>query len=514
MFWVVVCGEAWAGPWYVNKGNTSGIEDGTSWATAFSTIEPACQAAYAEAWPNGPSEVWIAEGIYDEERSGSGGIHLGSGVTILGGFRGDETRVEQRDWIRHVTVLDGSKAYNGLPASHVVYARLDGSGVMAIDGVTIRGGQAESEGGGIYGRNASITVRHCVFEGNRAQGSGGGAYCFGDNVAFEDCVFRNNTAGDYAGGLSLRGNGLRVENCRFEANAAASIGGLFFSALSPGLVKGCAFVANTAQGTSSSSASGGAMGAYGSDIVGCTFTGNRCTGAEAFGGALSGGFLRVVNCVFTANSAAKGGALDGWGAPPPDAWLPHPPYMALEISHCSFAGNRAEIGGVLYYEQVYVTLRNCAAWDNGAVPFSGRQSHERLAHCLLEGGAPEDGFEPERSRVEAVDDLDPQFLDPAQGDLRLGPSSPGRDAATVEGMPAEDLLGRPRPQGAGPDIGAHEMAPVDISGEGWLDALDVQAVINAALGRGLPAGWRADVTEDGRIDALDIQWTVNAVLGR
>ena len=35
------------GVWYVDKDNASGVEDGTSWAAAFTGIQPAIDAAYA-----------------------------------------------------------------------------------------------------------------------------------------------------------------------------------------------------------------------------------------------------------------------------------------------------------------------------------------------------------------------------------------------------------------------------------------------------------------------------------
>lgn len=51
---------------------------------------------------------------------------------------------------------------------------------------------------------------------------------------------------------------------------------------------------------------------------------------------------------------------------------------------------------------------------------------------------------------------EPQFIDPANGDFRLKPGSPGIDAgATIEEIKT-DLLGTPRPQGKAFDIGAYE----------------------------------------------------------
>jgi hypothetical protein len=51
---------------------------------------------------------------------------------------------------------------------------------------------------------------------------------------------------------------------------------------------------------------------------------------------------------------------------------------------------------------------------------------------------------------------DPLFMNSEIGDLRLSAGSPCIDTGTAEGAPATDLLGIPRPQGAGVDMGAYE----------------------------------------------------------
>jgi hypothetical protein len=53
--------------------------------------------------------------------------------------------------------------------------------------------------------------------------------------------------------------------------------------------------------------------------------------------------------------------------------------------------------------------------------------------------------------------VDPQFVDLAQGNYHLSATSPARD--TVNTGPAFDFEGDPRPQGARFDIGADEAAP-------------------------------------------------------
>ncbi|HPK00581.1 MAG TPA: M14 family zinc carboxypeptidase [Candidatus Hydrogenedentes bacterium] len=52
----------------------------------------------------------------------------------------------------------------------------------------------------------------------------------------------------------------------------------------------------------------------------------------------------------------------------------------------------------------------------------------------------------------------------------------------------------------------------DVNNDGEVNAIDVQLVINAALGLSVPAG--ADINADGAVDAIDIQLVINAALTR
>ena len=55
---------------------------------------------------------------------------------------------------------------------------------------------------------------------------------------------------------------------------------------------------------------------------------------------------------------------------------------------------------------------------------------------------------------------DPRFVDPDQGDFRLGPTSPAIDrGSNLEHPPRHDLAGRPRRIGERPDLGPFEAAP-------------------------------------------------------
>lgn len=118
---------------YVDLDNVAGPWDGTSWATAFATIQEGIDAAARDG------EVWVAEGTYGELRQNqTGSLVMKSGVDLHGGFAGWESALEQRDAALHVTIIDGSKSHVGSNAYHVILGADD----TTLSGFVIRGAMA------------------------------------------------------------------------------------------------------------------------------------------------------------------------------------------------------------------------------------------------------------------------------------------------------------------------------------------------------------------------------------
>ncbi len=87
---------------YVSPNRDDG-NDGLSWATAKRTVTAALQTALPG------DQVWVRYGVYVER------ITLKDGVSLYGGFRGDETSLSQRPAFPrpspdpYETVLDGNQ---------------------------------------------------------------------------------------------------------------------------------------------------------------------------------------------------------------------------------------------------------------------------------------------------------------------------------------------------------------------------------------------------------------------
>jgi hypothetical protein len=194
--------EAFPAVWYVNKNAEPG-GDGTSWATAFQTIEPAVNAAADD----GGGEVWIAAGVYDEERAGfRGRLFVKETVEVYGGFVGDESLREQRDWHLYECIIDGSISWAGAAAEYVISC---GSGTR-VDGVTVTHGRS-----GVF-MGANSFLAKCIIRDNRILGGDLGAGISAQGAIIEDCVVRDN------GGSGISATSTVVRRCQISNNAASA----------------------------------------------------------------------------------------------------------------------------------------------------------------------------------------------------------------------------------------------------------------------------------------------------
>ena len=217
------------------KANANG--NGTSWSAAFGDLQQALKSAKAG------DEIWVAAAIYTPTKSNdrTASFHIPGNVKLFGGFAGNETAQEQRNFAVNRTVLSGeigtiSEEDNSYT---VIYTRHAGS-ETEVDGFIITNGHANGIGsngdikvcGGAWfndGSNgeSSPTIRNCTFENNAAR-NGAGIYNFAKNgicnPTIENCLFVENIADLDGGAIFNDGNqgtcNPRIFNCNFNNNAA------------------------------------------------------------------------------------------------------------------------------------------------------------------------------------------------------------------------------------------------------------------------------------------------------
>jgi trimeric autotransporter adhesin len=300
---------------YVND-DATGANNGTSWANAFTLLQPALDSA------SSGDEIWVAAGTYKPTYDyglgyGVRGNHfrLKNGVQLLGGFNGTETEVSQRNFMLNLTALSADIGIAGYSADncysvfyHPAGCNLDNSAVL--DGFTVVWGKADfslgrKRGAGMYNYNSSPTVRNTVFTLNSADESGGAVFNT-DNSSpiFERCTFNNNSA-QYDGGAicNMNYSGPEFDACMFNSNIADLSGGAISSSdHSQPVFYNSIIMQNTAN-------SGGAIENYFFSVttmINCNVTGN--TASISGGGILSenNAAVNLYNSIIWGNTAYYG----------------------------------------------------------------------------------------------------------------------------------------------------------------------------------------------------------------
>lgn len=215
--------------------DATGTNDGTSWANAFNDVNAGIQAA------NSGVEVWVAEGTYTPGTLRTSRFALKNGVSVYGGFAGNEINRLQRNPAARETILSGEIGTLLLTDNvyNVVWANATNETAL-IDGFTITRGQADGvppfdRGGGLYAYFGVATVVNVTFYLNRASQAGGGAATNGGVVHMVNSRFFTNYAGlttgtGVGGGFYGTTNGERLVNCLFTGNQASLRGGAIYMA--------------------------------------------------------------------------------------------------------------------------------------------------------------------------------------------------------------------------------------------------------------------------------------------
>ncbi len=248
-------------------GGVAASGDGSSWATAFKTIQEAINVC-------GIQQVWVKAGTYLPAQDADGNttsgnrdkaFYLKNGLKLYGGFAGTETLLSQRNVKANATILSGDMLgddvgfTNNTENVHHVIVSVSNDTTAIVDGFTIRGGNANGAGSYIVnsksinrtvgaGMNMNVSgalVRNCVFIGNKAT-NGGGMHNTTCTAAISNCIFTGNTTTSNGGGMFNTGNSvLTISNCSFSSNAATQGGGMYNVSSSKPTISNCTFSANT-----------------------------------------------------------------------------------------------------------------------------------------------------------------------------------------------------------------------------------------------------------------------------
>jgi hypothetical protein len=320
--------------------------DGLTWATAFGDLDAAIDAAAASGGVR--TELWVAAGAYRPSRmsvagdAGSATFTLAAGVSIYGGFAGDETALEARDPASHPTLLTG----DGLATRpyHVVTAASIPAGAV-VDGVTISGAfpgfaPGSDRGGGLYLTGSDLALRGVTITANQS-GSGAGVYIASGSPTFTGCTISGNSTilvASGGGGVLVAGGSPVFEGSTFDGNEAvgpAAGGGLNNQGQGTVTLRSCRFTGNIAE-------SGGA--AYGRNLAM-----HNCMVRANAGGIAGTSQIDLTNCTVVENLPAKSGLWCGVNAT-----------VSGSLRNCIVWGNRMpEDAG-----------RNPQVWGNVSVAFS------------------------------------------------------------------------------------------------------------------------------------------------
>lgn len=473
--------------------STDGTGSGTSWADATADLQSAIDNASAG------DQIWIAGGTYKPSRlikstkSTSRAFFLKDGVSLYGGFSGTETATDGRacgdkHWeMEAVTILDGdddtpdtwtrqidpattyrwtfATENNQVPgtkgnASHVLYCETEFTHPTYIDGVTIKGGnanvyQAKAAGGAVYALG-SVHLANCIITENSAYFSvesttnsdtmGGAVYMKG-NGSVTGCLFKDNYSHSaYGNGLggAIYSEGASISGCEFRSCVGLDMGGAVY--MSGGSLNDCLFygcygsaggAVYIASGTASDLRAIDCRALNGGAVYSCGtlkhLQAYQCyADAPEFGEALGGrgGAMFIASgsatgCVLTNNEAFKGGGV----------------YIAAtgKLVNSTIQNNK-----IRYDSQ---DLTNVATEGTSATVANTIHS------CLTDLSnfvAPTDYDG--RATLETI----PEDIE--QGDWQLAPGSEFIDTGEhTEGFAdGNDPAGNPRISGAGIDTGAFE----------------------------------------------------------
>jgi len=175
---------------------------------------------------------------------------------------------------------------------------IETSANLVLSGITIRGGDVDSDGGGVFvGADARVSINNSAIVGNSATVRGGGVYASNGLVTLNSTTVSGNTAPVYGGGVYSYA-GATISHSTISGNSSGQGGGI---------LSGGPFAADesTISGNTATYVGGGIYAFGKSVLTDTTISGNSAT---LSGGGISTGEANMRFCTITGNSVDSGGA--------------------------------------------------------------------------------------------------------------------------------------------------------------------------------------------------------------
>lgn len=534
---------------YVKKGATG---DGTSWENAIGELADALLMAKSsnETNPGSISQIWVAQGTYRPMYSSIDGnfgnpdgrnnsFLIPPGVNVYGGFEGNETNLEERDFASNATILSGDFLDNDVVTSgsaqnlvisnneenayHVVISTSFGN-AGKLDGFTIKGGNANlisevlvnnfaisnSRGAGLFTYNSEFSVENSKFTENNSTGSGAAIHNRNSFVEIHNSEFELNSGGT-GGAVFNYSSIVEISNSKFNSNLSKSNGGAVANMYTGTEVNinGCEFTNNYAVDN------GGSI--LNSDNAIVNFTNSKFFNNSAgwMGGAVYtvSSLVEIKNSLFQNNSADLGGAIMVWSNS-----------RNMSLVNTTFHGNTANQGHAIALDfnsnssapeaNRTVNLYNCIVWNNdefeGNNNLSDNYGIYNVQNSVIQ--YPGSGYNINGNYI----NTNPMFNNPGLNDFGLNENSPAvnsGDNSFFTGLDENtlDLAGNHRLSGSSIDMGAYEFQ------ESMDDCPDETIWNGGAWSNGIPDLNKKAVIDgalilDSDLNACELEITVNGSL--
>ncbi len=242
---------------YVNK-NATGRNDGSSWADAYTNLSYLQEVGCVRS-----NTIWVAGGTHYPTSGTDRAIsfELRDNINWYGGFAGNESTLESRNWVANPTILSGNIGDTNTDADNSYHVLKLGGTKVLLDGFNIEGGNAQGgdldityqkqSGGGILlvaGEDTTeLTLRNCIIRNNEALYGGGAIAHFGlmdfapSSLKIYGSLFTNNKSAQgasifhYAVSDNIQPRSLSTQliNCTISKNSSDmyGTGGIHYTAL-------------------------------------------------------------------------------------------------------------------------------------------------------------------------------------------------------------------------------------------------------------------------------------------